>query len=68
MTDYLIFARKAYEHPLELLGQMRVEGELPNDKPRLVEQARQQFGMEGWIEMIASPQTAAIRVSPFPNS
>ena len=68
MIDYLIFARKAYERPLELLGQVRVDGEPPNNKPRLVEQARQQFGLEGWIEMIAIPQTAAIRVIPISNS
>jgi hypothetical protein len=68
MTDYLIFARQAYQQPLELLGQMRVDGEPPEDKPRLVEQARQQFGMQGWIEMIAIPQTAAIRVIPISPS
>ena len=37
MTDYLIFARKAYPQPLELLGQLRVDGEAPEDKARLVE-------------------------------
>ena len=68
MTDYLIFARKAYPQPLELLGPIRVEAEPPVDKPRLVEQMRQQFGLEGWIEMIAIPQTAAIRVIPISNS
>jgi hypothetical protein len=68
MSDYLIFARKTYPQPLELLGQIRVAGEPPNDKPGLVEQSRQQFGVEGWIEMIAIPQTAAIRVIPISNS
>ncbi len=68
MTDYLVFGRKAYEQPLELLGQVRVEGEAPEETSRLVEQARRQFGVEGWIEMIAIPHSAAVRVIPFSNS
>lgn len=69
MTDYLIFARKAYPQPLELLGQLRVEGEAQaqEGKARLVELARQQFGGEGWIEMIALPRAAAVRVIPVSN-
>jgi len=63
MTDYLIFARKAYQQPLELLGHVRVEA----GKTQLVEQARQQFGVEGWIEMIAIPQAAITRVIPVSN-
>lgn len=68
MSDYLIFARQAYQQPLELLGEMRLEGEQSQDKSRLIELARGQFGLEGWIEMIAIPQTAAIRVIPISNS
>ena len=67
MTDYLIFARKAYPQPLELLGQLRVDGEAPEDKARLVELARQQFGVEGWIEMMAVPQAAITHVIPLSN-
>ncbi len=68
MTDYLVFARREYQQPLELLGQMRVDGPLPADRPRLADQARRQYGLEGWIEMIAIPQTALIRVIPNANS
>ncbi len=67
MSDYLIFARKAYQQPLELLGQLRVEGQGEEGQGQLVELARQQFGVEGWIEMIAIPQAAITRVIPVPN-
>lgn len=68
MTEYLIFGRKAYPQPLELLGQIRLEGEPSNDQTRLVEQSRRQFGLDGWIEMIAIPQAAAIGVIPVSTS
>ena len=68
MSDYLIFGRRAYQQPLEQLGTTRVEGELPEDKARLVEQARQQYGANGWIEMIAIPRSAAIRVIPVSSA
>jgi hypothetical protein len=68
MNDYLVFGRQAYQQPLELLGTTRVEAQLPQDQARLVEQARQQFGAEGWIEMIAIPASAAIRVIPVSPS
>jgi len=67
MTEYLIFARKAYQEPLELLGQLRVEGEAEADQNRLVEQARGQFGSEDLIEMIAVPQSAIAQVIPVSN-
>ncbi|MCC6187838.1 MAG: hypothetical protein IT318_02295 [Anaerolineales bacterium] len=64
MTEYLIFARKAYQHPLALLGQLRVEGAAGGLR-RLLEQACEQFGREGWIEMIAIPQSAVTQVIPI---
>jgi len=64
MTDYLIFARKTYHQPLELLGTVRVEGEAEANETRLAEQAHGQFGREGWIEMIAVPQSAIAQVIP----
>jgi hypothetical protein len=67
MTEYLIFARKAYQQPLELLGLLRVEGEADTGQTRLVEQARGQVGWEGWIEMIAIPQSAIAQVIPKSN-
>jgi len=68
MTDYLIFARKAYQQPLELLGQVRLGGQPPAARDELVELARQQFSLDGWIEMIAVPQAAAIHVIPIANA
>lgn len=65
MTDYLIFARKTYQQPLELLGPLRVEGETEASQTQLVEQARGQYGGEGWIEMIAIPQSAIAQVIPI---
>lgn len=64
MTEYLIFARKSYQQPLELLGALRMEGEVQADQPRLVEKARAQFGKENWIEMIAIPSAAVTKVIP----
>jgi hypothetical protein len=64
MTDYLIFARKTYHQPLALLGPLRVEGEAEAGQPRLVERVHGQFGREGWIEMIAIPQSAVAQVIP----
>ena len=67
MTEYLIFARKAYQQPLELLGAVRVEGEAELGETRLTEQARGQFGGEDWIEMIAIPESAIAQVIPVSN-
>jgi hypothetical protein len=68
MTDYLIFARRAFQQPLELLGALRVEDEAPAGEARLAEQARGQFGQEGWIEMIAIPRSAVVQVIPVANA
>lgn len=64
MTEYLVFARKAYEQPLELLGTLRVESDIQTDETQLSEQARAQFGGEDWIEMIAIPSAAVTQVIP----
>jgi hypothetical protein len=64
MTEYLIFARKEYREPLELRGQLQVEGEADVRETRLINQARGQFGGEGWIEIIAIPQSAVAQVLP----
>lgn len=68
MTDYLIFARRTYQEPLELLGPLRVEGEEEGDQTRLIEQTCGQFGKDGWIEMIAIPESSMARVIPVANS
>ena len=67
MTDYLIFARKTYHQPLELLGPLRVEGKAEANQTRLTELAPGQYGKEGWIEMIAIPQSAIAQVIPVSN-
>jgi len=67
MSDYLIFARRAYPQPLELLGPLRVEDEAGASLAQLVEQARVQYGREGWIEMIAIPRLAIAQVIPVSN-
>jgi hypothetical protein len=67
MTEYLIFAHRSYEQPLELLGPLRVEGEAEMDHARLAAVACRQFGKEEWIEMIAIPQSAVVQVIPISN-
>jgi hypothetical protein len=64
MTDYLIFARKMYNQPLELLGPVRMEDKTEANETRLAKQAHEQFGKEVWIEMIAIPQSAIAQVIP----
>jgi hypothetical protein len=68
MTEYLIFAHKSYEQPLELLGTLRGEGEAEMDHARLVEEACAKFGSEEWIEMIAIPKSAVVQVIPISES
>ena len=68
MTDYLVFGRRAYQQPLELLGTTRVEAAPPDDRASLVAQARKQYGSDGWIEMIAIPRSADIRVIPVSSA
>ena len=59
---YLIFARKEYQKPLECLGRLALrEGQ--NDE--LGRFARERFGAAEWIEMIAIPETAVLRVIPM---
>jgi hypothetical protein len=68
MPTYLIFARKAYHLPLEWIGQLLVEnGALPTsaETAELARRARDQFGAEGWVEMVAIPAAAAVRVMPM---
>jgi hypothetical protein len=68
MTEYLIFAHRSYEQPLELLGPLRLEGEAETDHAGLVEAAVAQFGSQEWIEMIAIPHAAVVQVIPISES
>ncbi|MEK7311318.1 MAG: hypothetical protein AAB382_05045 [Chloroflexota bacterium] len=62
-SSYLIFARKEYQQPLECLGTLTVDNESAT-RDELSRIARESFG-EGWIEMAAIPETAALRVIPM---
>ncbi|OQY93182.1 MAG: hypothetical protein B6D41_07735 [Chloroflexi bacterium UTCFX4] len=68
MIEYLVFARKLYERPLEFLGALRVEDDAASDSTRLSEQARAQFNETDWIEMIAIPSAALTQVIPISDS
>lgn len=68
-AHYMIFARKEYPQPLEQIGKLMIErGALAGDAPtaELARRAREQFGDEGWVEMVALPETAILRVIPMP--
>ena len=67
MKEYLIFARKEYQQPLEWIGKLTVENGSAAAAPTadLIERARGQFGGEGWVEMIAIPDKAVVRVIPM---
>jgi hypothetical protein len=68
MPTYLIFARKAYQRPLEWIGQLLAEsGATPAEAEtvELARRARDQFGGEGWVEMVAIPASAVVRVIPM---
>jgi hypothetical protein len=68
MPNYLIFARKAYQQPLEWIGQLATESGTPAadaETAELARLAREQFGAEGWVEMVAIPASAVVRVIPM---
>ena len=60
---YLIFARKAYPQPLECIGALKLAVDAP--KAELDQRAREQFGAEGWVEMVAIPDKSIVRVIPL---
>ncbi|MGH2521071.1 MAG: hypothetical protein ACRDH2_01090 [Anaerolineales bacterium] len=62
-ANYLIFARRAYQQPLEWIGDLRFDVE---PTPEALDQrAREQFGGESWVEMVAIPEAAIVRVIPM---
>ena len=62
MLTYLIFARKEYQQPLELIGDINFDG-MPSES-ELDKRARSQFNGNGWLEMVAVPVTSVINVIP----
>lgn len=57
-TEYQIYGRKAYETPLTLIGQVRLDSQ-----QALEEAALKEVGAEGWIELVAIPHDAMIYVT-----
>jgi len=68
MTEYLVFARKLYERPLELVGALRIADDAASNPTRVSAQARAQFNEPDWIEMIAIPSAALTQVIPISDS
>jgi hypothetical protein len=65
---YLIFARREYQRPLEWIGLLQDDGRRADGKQTVESvqgQALQRFGDAGWIEMVAVPERALIRVIPL---
>ena len=62
MTNYLIFARKEYQQPLEMIGVLEFDGD-PTEA-ELDTRARTEFGGGGWLELIAVPESVITHVIP----
>ncbi|MBI3362413.1 MAG: hypothetical protein HY023_15035 [Chloroflexi bacterium] len=68
-ASYLIFARKEYQKPLEWIGRLSAPAnESVMTQAELRRRAREAFGDEGWVEMVAIPETAILRVIPMGQS
>lgn len=67
--EYLIFARREYQSPLEWIGRLQgeeVNGGQGDQAAELVQRlALQRFGDAEWIEMVAVPERALVRVIPL---
>ncbi len=62
MAAFLIFARTADQQPLEWIGALAFDGE--TTPAELSQRARAEFGAHGWVEMVAIPEQAIVRVIP----
>jgi hypothetical protein len=66
---YLIFARREYQRPLEWIGRLRDDGAGEDQGDRATEsvqrQALERFGDAEWIELVAVPESALVRVIPL---
>lgn len=66
---YLIFARREYQRPLEWIGRLQDDGTGGGngDQPAnwVQRQALESFGDAEWIEMVAVPERALVRVIPL---
>lgn len=57
---YLIYGRKTYPQPLEYIDALTVD-----DPGSLQHAADQLIGQQDWVELIAFPESAMIRVIPW---
>jgi len=55
--NYRIYGRKEYPQPLEQVGRLAVE-----DSQALRQKAFQELGADGWVELVAVPESAVIPV------
>jgi hypothetical protein len=66
---YLIFARREYQRPLEWIGQLQDEGAGGGQDDQSAESVQRQvlerYGDAEWIEMLAVPERALVRVIPL---
>ncbi len=66
---YLIFARREFQRPLEWIGRLQDDGAGGGRGDRAAEsiqhQALERFGDAEWIEMVAVPERALVRVIPL---
>ncbi len=66
---YLIFARREYDRPLEWIGQLQDDGAVGGQGGRAAESVQRQtlerFGDAEWIELVAVPERALVRIIPL---
>ena len=66
---YLIFARREFQRPLEWIGRLQDDGAGGDQDDQAAEsvqrQALERFGDAEWIEMVAVPERALVRVIPL---
>lgn len=66
---YLIFARREYQHPLEWVGRLQVDEADEKADHQSIESVKslalERFGDPEWIEMVAVPEQATVRVIPL---
>jgi hypothetical protein len=63
--DYLIFARREFQRPLEWIGRLQGEGQGDGAVESVQRHALERFGEAKWIEMVAVPERALVRVIPL---
>ncbi len=66
---YLIFARREYDRPLEWIGRLQDDGADGGQGDRAAKsvqrQALERFGDAEWIELVAVPERALVRIIPL---